>query len=69
MCFLHNTPCACTCSCCVKGRSREPKSRPRGRGLEFMNSGTGFDLKPIPHDGLEEQAVLESAEENKVDLN
>ncbi|XP_064382665.1 uncharacterized protein LOC135331442 [Halichondria panicea] len=37
-----------TC-CCVKGRSREPKSRARGRGLEYMNSGTGFDLKPIPH--------------------
>ena len=57
------------CSCCVKHRSRLPKSKARGGGLEFVNSSTGFDLNPVPHDELEEQAVLESADEKKVDLN
>ena len=52
----------------LKRRSRLPKSK--GGGIDFTNSGTGFDLKPVlSHEGLEEQAVLESVEEKKVDLN
>ncbi|XP_064385849.1 mucin-like protein [Halichondria panicea] len=49
-----------TC-CCVKHRSGQPKN-----GGDLTNVGTSLDMKPIPHEGLEEQAVgLESDREEK----
>ncbi len=49
----------------MKRRSRLLKSK--GGGIEFTNSGTGFDMNPVSHEGHEEQAVLEFAEEKKFD--
>ncbi len=56
VCVQSYSNCSSLCSCCVKRQSKEPKSK--GGDLEFMNSDTGFDLKPVPHDGLEEIAEL-----------
>ncbi len=45
----------------MKHRSGQPKN-----GGDLTNVGTSLDMKPIPHEGLEEQAVgLESDREEK----
>ncbi len=60
----HNNNLFSSCSCCVKHRSGQPKN-----GGDLANAGTSFDLKPVPHEGLEEQAVGLESEEKEGDLD
>ncbi len=48
----------------MKHRSGQPKN-----GGDLTNVGTSLDMKPIPHKGLEEQAVGLESEEKEGDLD
>ncbi len=51
-------------SCCANHRSGQPKNG--GGGLDFIDTGAGFELKPVPKNNvLDEQAEMEK----KVDLS
>ena len=48
----------------MKYRSGQPKN-----GGDLTNVGTSLDMKPLPHEGLEEQAVGLESEEKEGDLD
>ncbi len=52
------------CSCCAKHRSGQSKN-----GGDLTNAGTSLDMKPVPHKGLEEQAVGLESEDKEGDLD
>ncbi len=45
-------------------RSGQPKN-----GEDLANAGTSFDLKPVSHEGLEEQVMVLESEEKEGDLD
>ncbi len=53
-----------SCSCCVNHRSGQPKN-----GEDLANADTSFDLKPVSHEGLEEQVMGLESEEKEGDLD
>ncbi len=48
----------------MKHRSGQPKN-----GEDLANAGTSFDLKPVSHEGLEEQVMGLESEEKEGDLD
>ncbi len=52
------------CRICVKFRSKQPIT-----GGDLTYASPSFDMKPVPHECLEEQAVGLESEEKQGDLN
>ncbi len=61
---MHHIIFSLACSCCVKHRSGQSK-----KGGDLTNVGTSLDLKPVPYEGLKEQAVGLEPEEKERDLD
>ncbi len=62
---MHHIIFSLACSCCVKHRSGQPKKGPG----DLTNAGTSLDMKPVPYEGLKEQAVGLESEEKERDLD
>ncbi len=52
------------CRVCVKFWSKQPIT-----GGDLTYASPSFDMKPVPHEGLEEQAVGLESEEKEGDLD